>query len=218
MIEAIANRKSVRHYTAKPIAIENVYEILDAARSAPSAGNIQDRLFIVVTKEELKAEVAKACDQPFVKTAPVLVVVIADMDLIGERYGQRGKELYAFCDASAAIENMLIQATGMGIASCWVGAFHEPDLRAALAIPERFKPIAVVTFGYERESFERPVEKFDVSALAFKEKFGKHQKAEWEGLAKEVEDLKSAASLLDQRIKEKGFLNVFKEEFGYSLE
>ncbi len=216
MIEAIKNRKSVRHYSKREVPLEDMYEVLDAGRVAPSAGNMQDRMFILVTEDKIKEKIAEACDQAFVKTAPVIVVVIVDTKLAKERYNKRGEELYAVCDAAATMENMLIQATDMGIASCWVGAFNDNHLRATLDIPKEFRPVGLVTMGYEEKSFEKQPEKFGLESLVYKEKYGKKQQKEWTTLSEELKGLKKAAKSLNQRIKKKGFLEVFKEEFGFS--
>lgn len=56
--------------------------------------------------------------------------------------------MYAVCDCAAAVENMLLAATDLGLGSCWIGAFDEKRLKEKLETES--KPIAIIPIGYER--------------------------------------------------------------------
>ena len=152
-LEAINNRRSIRKYLEKPVEFEKITTILDAARKAPSAGNLQEWRFIIATDKNLIKDVSEySLEQYWIQTAPLLIIVCSESEQAEAYYGLRGKRLYAVQDCAAAIENMLIAATDLGLGSCWVGAFEEDKLRAAFAIPPEVRPQAIVALGYADET------------------------------------------------------------------
>lgn len=151
-LEAIESRRSIRKYLDKPVEFEKIGNVLNAGRLAPSAGNVQEWKFILVTERDLRKQIAEACMQQYwMETAPVHVVVCSQPVKTERMYGKRGEELYSIQNAAAAVENMLLAATDQGLGSCWVSAFQESMLRRALAIDEDARPMAVVTLGYADE-------------------------------------------------------------------
>lgn len=151
-IECIQKRRSVRKYKDKAVEWDKIANILEAGRLAPSSGNIQNWKFVVVREYANRKKIAKACfDQEWVEEAPVLIVVTGEPEQ-GERfYGSRGERLYTVQNCAAAVENMLLAATGLELGSCWVGAFDESQIRTILQLPEDVMPYAVVTVGYADE-------------------------------------------------------------------
>jgi nitroreductase len=156
-IECIKTRASVREFSNEEVYDNIISELIEAATQAPSAGNTQEWHFIVVRKPENKKRVGEAClGQDFVATAPVIIVVCADMDKIEKAYGERGVSLYAYQDTAAAVENFMLAACEKGLGTCWVGAFNEAKLKAALVIPTTVKPVAVIPFGYPANKPKKP--------------------------------------------------------------
>jgi nitroreductase len=93
--DAIKGRRSVKALKNKRISTKVIDKLVDAARWAPSAGNIQRWEFVVVPDEEVKAQLAKAAlDQAFIKEAPMVIAVCADENRSIRGYGSRAKELY----------------------------------------------------------------------------------------------------------------------------
>ena len=151
-LEAINTRRSIRRYLDRPIEFEKLTTIVDAGRKAPSAGNLQDWAFILVTEKNLIKQVSEYCiEQYWIQTAPALVVVCAIPEKHEMFYGLRGKRLYNIQDCAAAIENMLLAATNVGLGSCWIGAFEEDKIRSVFAIPQDVRPQAIITLGYSDE-------------------------------------------------------------------
>ena len=95
-----------------------------------------------------------ALDQKWMLTAPVIIVVCADLARSGEAYGQRGMGLYAYQDTAAAVENILLSVAELGLASCWVGAFREEMAAKALKIKDHstIRPVAMLPVGYPAET------------------------------------------------------------------
>jgi nitroreductase len=151
-LEAINNRRSVRRYLDRPVEFEKITTILDAARKAPTAGNLQDWRFIIVSDRGLIKQVASySIEQYWIQTAPLLIIVCAVPEKHEMYYGLRGKRLYNIQDCAAAIQNILLASTDLGLGSCWVGAFEEDKLRALFGIPVEVRPQAFVTLGYSDE-------------------------------------------------------------------
>lgn len=147
--EAVGRRRSVRHFDREgSISDEDVQRLLEAATSAPSAGNLQPWLFVVVRGDEVKRALVRAAfGQEFLAEASLVVVVCADTRRSASRYGQRGSSLYCLQDTAAAIQNLLLAATALGLGSCWVGAFNEQAVADLLDLAAHQRPIALVPIG-----------------------------------------------------------------------
>ena len=152
---ALKSRRSCRSYLQKPVEFDKITAILEAGHYAPSAGNLQDWKFIIVTKKGLRESIAEHCmEQYWMAQAPVMIVVCSNEERTEMHYGLRGKRLYSIQSNAAAIENMLLAAQALGLGSCWVGAFEEEHLTSSLGIPETARPQAVITLGYPAEKPE----------------------------------------------------------------
>ncbi|MFW5746025.1 MAG: nitroreductase family protein [Nanoarchaeota archaeon] len=155
--DVVASRRSIHSY--KDILVDKacLMNILQAACLAPSAGNIQNWRFILITEKEKISKVAHLCyGQAWMNEAPVVVVVCAESIQMKRFYGERGEHLYAMQSAAAATQNLLLAAEDQGVASCWVGAFDERRLSHMLNIPDTVRPLAVVTLGYSNEKRPMP--------------------------------------------------------------
>ena len=157
VFEAIESRRSIRAYTSGKVSDEDVERLIDAARWAPSAGNIQPWEFVIVRDTKIKQRLsAAALDQTFIEEAPVVIVVCADEDRSGWGYGSRGVNLYCLQDTAAAIQNMLLAACALELGACWIGAFHEEEVERILKTPRGVRAIAIVPLGHPAEKPEAP--------------------------------------------------------------
>jgi nitroreductase len=157
VFEAIKKRRSVRAYTSEKVSDEDVERLIEAARWAPSAGNIQPWEFIIVKNAETKRRLSDAAlRQTFIEKAPVVIVVCADVTRSSWGYGSRGTNLYCLQDTAAATENMLLAAQALGLATCWVGAFHEDAVAKAINAPRNLRPVAIVPVGRPAEKTSAP--------------------------------------------------------------
>jgi len=153
---AIQKRRSIRHFQQKTIPKELEKKLIGALIWAPSAGNLQSRKFYFIKDEIIKEKLVKsALYQDFVFEAPLVVVACINIR-IEKRYGGRGKNLYTICDVAVALQNLMLQATGLGLGTCWVGTFDEKKVKEILEIPKYLRPIAVVPVGFSAESPEVP--------------------------------------------------------------
>jgi len=171
VLDAIKGRRSVRAFKSKDVPPEIVGKLIDAARWAPSAGNIQPWEFIIVRKPEIKRRLVEAAlDQTFIEEAPVVIVVCADESRSSEGYGVRGETLYCIQDTAAAIQNIILAAYSLGLGSCWIGAFREEEAREILKVPRGIRPVAIVPVGYPAEA-PLPPSKRPINKIAHYETF-----------------------------------------------
>jgi len=176
VFHAIKSRRSVRAFTDAPVSDEEVAKLIDAARWAPSAGNIQPWEFIIVRDPKIKHGLCEAAlGQTFIEKAPVVIVVCADPQQSSQRYGLRGASLYCLQDTAAAAQNILLAAQGMKLATCWVGAFKEEKATEVLSIPTGLRPIAIIPIGHAAEK-PRPRPRKPLEEIIHREAFGR---SEW---------------------------------------
>ncbi|WP_003544981.1 nitroreductase family protein [Desulfotomaculum nigrificans] len=156
VIEAIEQRRSVRSFTREPVPEATIGRLVEAALDAPSAGNLQPWQLVVVFNEETRRALAGAClHQHFIAEAPVNIVVCLEQGKSQRVYGRRG-DFYQHQDVGAAIENMLLAATGYGLGTCWVGAFDEDKVSQILELGGDLRPAAIIAVGYSNEE-PRPI-------------------------------------------------------------
>ena len=139
VFEAIEKRRSIRSYEPTPVPDEKLEKILEAARLAPSASNVQPRHFIVVTDKERRDALAAGMFARFLKQAPVVIVACGDE--------KKSPKWYPI-DVAIAVENMVLAATGEGLGTCWIGSFDETKVRDALRIPENLRVVVLLAVGY----------------------------------------------------------------------
>ncbi|MBE5799425.1 MAG: nitroreductase [Clostridiales bacterium] len=165
-IKLLMERKSVRQFVQEPMPREDVEAILSAAVQAPSAGNMTLWTIINVTDPEKKAALAKSCDnQPFIATAPLVLVFCADyrrwfevfktLDLGEElRIPAEGDFMLATADTIIAAHATVVAADALGYGSCYIGDIieHCDTQREILGLPEYVKPVAMAVYGKPTQS------------------------------------------------------------------
>jgi nitroreductase len=153
VFEAIKSRRSIRTYKNQNLPEGTVEKLLEAAIWAPSAGNVQPWEFIVAESQETKQGLCVAAyGQKSLEEASVVIVVCADENRAEQTYGFRGKTLYCFQDTAAAIQNLLLTATSLGLGSCWLGAFKEEEIKKVINAPLGIRPVALIPIGIPNET------------------------------------------------------------------
>lgn len=153
IINTILSRRSIRHYTSEPMDQETLVLLLKAAMSAPTACNSQPWEFIVVTEPEVLALIREKF--LFARyNAPAAIVVCGNVGIANNSVARE----YWVQDCSAATENILIAAAGMGLGAVWIGVHPAPSkikpVREALGIPENVTPLSIVYVGHPAETKE----------------------------------------------------------------
>ena len=151
----IRQRRSIRRYLAAPVEKEKLLACLEAARIAPSAHNAQSWRFLVIDDPEIKARFAEKAFSgiykmtQFAAQAPVLVLLMAELDVLANRLGRQvqGVEFYLL-DLGIAGEHLVLQAEELGLSTCWIGWFNIRQTRKFFKIPRKFKIVALLALGY----------------------------------------------------------------------
>jgi len=158
VLEVIRKRYSCRTYQDKKIEKKKLDIIMEAARLAPSARNMQDWRFVVATQRKVRRQVAACTSRPddFAK-AGAIIAACSNSDHV-MRCGQAISQI----DVAIALEHICLQATDLGLGTCWIGSFDTEKVAAVLGIPDDIQIIELMAIGYPadvpREPEREPIE------------------------------------------------------------
>ena len=148
LLQLLKNRRSQRTFHNKPIEHELIEQIIDCARFAATARNIQPWEFIVITDDKIKERIADlAPNGKFIAPAAICIAVFCQ------------DTKYYLEDGCAATENILLAASALGIGSCWVAGDKKPyveDIHRMLSIPQGYKLVSLIALGYCKEQSPSP--------------------------------------------------------------
>ena len=184
-LTAIATRRTIRKYKDTPVEFEKIGHILNSGRYAPSAGNLQDWKFIIISDLKTRQLIAEACvEQYWAGSAPLMIIVCTEPEKIKRSYEKLG-EKYSLQNGAAAIQNMLLAAHDQGLASAWVGAFQDDKVKETLGIPKEVIIHGIIPVGYGDEKPVMPA-RFTLEQTTFIEGWGNRIKdiaayMEWYG-------------------------------------
>lgn len=163
ILNAIKNRRSIRKYKNKPLNKEQIEEVIQAGRLAPSARNMQNWHFTVVTNKNLIKQMSeyvvgktiedpkyhfvrersKTLSDPIFYSAPVVIFITADADK------------WSAINCALAAENMMLYAHSIGVGSCFIGMARfiegSNEIMQNLNLPEGHEIYATLIFGYADE-------------------------------------------------------------------
>jgi len=166
-LEVIRRRRTIRRFTDAEVSDELLETLLDAASVAPSRLNRRPLYYLVIRDAEIKAKLAEALRvRPYIEQASAVIAFCAD---------PRVSTTWEL-DGSAAIENMLLAATSLGLGAAWVGSKGSElwdaatqALREAAQVPESIDFVSLVAIGYpdeEKRAYE-PGEKIDRQRIRY---------------------------------------------------
>lgn len=144
LVDVVLSRRSIRRYEKREISKNVLDKIFEAGRQAPSAANRQPYHFIAIIDHEIKKKLSNGMFNRFIQDSAITIVGCANTNDIFT-----GK--WAVVDTSISLQNMVIAAWALGVGSCWIGDFKEDDIKQLLKIPDKWKIIALVSFGYPAE-------------------------------------------------------------------
>ena len=159
ILDTIYRRRSIRVFERRAVNKNILTDLLKAAMAAPSASNSRPWEFVVVTDKTKMAELQKKVKYGKYN-APTAIIVCANISIAKNESALR----FWVQDCSAATENLLIAAAGMGLGTVWIGAYPKEDvmqiLRESLNIPAEVYPLNIIYVGYPAEEVE-PRTKYD---------------------------------------------------------
>jgi nitroreductase len=153
-LELVKARYSSRAYSDRKVEPEKVEYLLECARLAPSAVNLQPWHFIVVESEEKRTRLPECYKREWLREAPLFIVVCADKSQSWKR--RKDGHDHADIDAAIATEHICLAATEQGLGSCWVCNFDVDLCSEILDIQGDLYPVAIIPIGYANDE---PTEK-----------------------------------------------------------
>ena len=150
LMETILARRSVRTYTSQEIEPQKLDFVLETARLAPSACNLQPWHFIIVRENENKEKLHACYSRDWFKSAPTYIIACADHSQSWKRRSD-GKD-HADIDLAIAIEHICLAATEQGLGTCWVCNFNVDLCKEIFNLPTHIEPVAIIPIGYQDES------------------------------------------------------------------
>ena len=144
--DIVANRYSCRHYSQEPVSQEQILEILECARLAPSACNRQPWKFMVISAPEELSAVHASYNRDWIKEAPVAIIVLGNRN----EAWHRSYDEYDATDIDIAIttEHICLAAAEQGLGTCWVCNFNREELFNQFEIPDYLEPVVIIPIGY----------------------------------------------------------------------
>ena len=161
ILKVIQDRRSVRRFSSKPVEREKVLTCIEAARLAPSAENVQPWRFIIIDDPDVKSDFGKVAFSGIYRAtqwalkAPVLIVLLAQLDFIANRVGSVIQKIpFYLLDLGIAGEHLALQAQDMGLGTCWIGWFDAKKTRKFFHIPKSVKVCQLMALGYPAPNWE----------------------------------------------------------------
>jgi nitroreductase len=148
--DALLNRRSIRKYKDQKISKDDLNSILKAAMYAPTAMNLQAWQFILIDDKNILIETIKSIPYAeMLKQSAAAILVCGDSAV-------EKNESWLIQNCSAAIQNILLSAHGLGIGSCWI-AIHGMDdvyknIKDQFGLPENIVPVSLISLGYPDET------------------------------------------------------------------
>ncbi len=239
-LKIIANRRSIRAYSDKPVTDEEKELILNATFRAPTAGGMMLYSIIEVDDQAIKDKLAISCDhQPFIAKAPYVLLFLADYQRWFDYFNlcdaerrsnelsrpyrkpQAGDLLLACCDALIAAQTAVIAAEALGIGSCYIGDIMEnyEFHRELFNLPAYTLPITMLCFGYPAKIVSSKLtSRMNKEAIVHKNKYNRFRDKELSKIFMDIENQFDAGSHSDEfeNAGQKLFFRKFVSD--YSIE
>jgi nitroreductase len=147
-LELARRRYSVRSYKPDPVEPEKLERILEAARLAPTAVNIQPFQLIVIHTENRENDLLRIYNKKWFVQAPM---VICACGLPVKSWARKDGKNYIDVDVAIVVDHLILAATAEGLGTCWIGAFDPGAAKEVLRLPQGAEPIAFTPLGYAND-------------------------------------------------------------------
>ncbi len=144
-LDVIKNRYSVRGYKSDEIEEEKLNLVLEAARLAPTAVNYQPFKFVVIKTKGREEELKRIYPADWFVQAPVVICAVTLPD---EAWIRKDGKNYAEVDTAIAFDHLILEATSLGLGTCWIAAFDLEAAREVLGVPDDTLPLLFTPLGY----------------------------------------------------------------------
>ncbi len=166
LLDLIKNRRTCRFFDKDAdVPEEDLDRILEAARWAPSARNLQPIEFVIIRDLQKRKNLSVFARQNQPEKTPVSIVVVGDLkraESVGDISPHdttthiKGIKMFLYMDAAASIQNMLLMAQSLGYNTLWIASFDEDGLEDFLGLPARFVPLSIICIGKKSKNLAIP--------------------------------------------------------------
>ena len=160
--ELVNKRFSYRGYINKPVEQNKLEYILECSALAPSAKNEQPWKIYIVQSDEVKEKLYEAYPRDWLKEAPIIVVFVG---LEGKHWVRSDGKSYLMCDVTIITDYFILAATEQGLGTCYIAAFDEEKVKAALNLPDNEKPFLMTPLGYPKPDSKRERKRKSLSEI-----------------------------------------------------
>ncbi len=149
VLEAIKSRRTIRIFKRIAVEKQDILKIIDAARLAPTGANLQPLKFKIITDEATRRKMFPYIkyagylpdwDPSFEESPTAFIAVLNDTDIKPTEKSE--------CDSGAAIMNMCLAATELGLGSCWLGAINRAEIKRILRLDDKLDITYLLALGY----------------------------------------------------------------------
>lgn len=142
-LELAKERFACRDYADKKVEKEKLEKILEVARIAPTAANMQSQRLLVIQEETGFEKIKKGAN---IYKAPLAIIVCGDKEKVWKRSFD-GKDMVDI-DTSIVTTHMMLEAKELGLDSVWICHFNPDAIRSEFNIPENLEPVHILAIGY----------------------------------------------------------------------
>jgi len=162
LFDVLQQRYSVRSYKPDPVEPAKLARVLEAARLAPTAANLQPFRLVVAHTVGRQAEFRRVYAPGWFTQAPIVICAcgVPSQGWVRDADGVN----YTMIDVAIAMDHLILAATDQGLGTCWIAAFHVPAARQVFNLPGTAEPIALTPLGYPADQ-ARPKERKPLSEL-----------------------------------------------------
>lgn len=165
-IECIKTRRSIRKFVDKAVSTQDLLNIMEATKYAPSWKNSQTAQYIAITNEDVKKKVADECvmdfkgNQDIINSAPVLIVQTTVNGLSGYQNDgsfttSKGTHWQSF-DAGISAQTFCLTAHEYGLGTVIMGIFDESKVSEVLSLSGDVSISSLIALGYPAVSPSTP--------------------------------------------------------------
>jgi len=169
--KVIFSRHSTRDYDDKRIKNEVLSEILEIAKYAPSAGNMQNWVFMIIEDKKKMSKLSEAClNQHWISQAPLLIVVCYDERSAKTLFPEKALE-YSIQNSTAASIYIMLKARDLDLGSCWVDIVKREEVSRQLKLPPYIIPSHIITIGYPKGD-DKKTTRNEINLVTYFEEYG----------------------------------------------
>jgi len=166
-----ASRHSIRDYEKKEIPFNLLAEVIDSTRGAPSAGNMQNWVLIVVQDKKMMNTLAQSClDQYWISQSGALIVVCYD-DRNAKALFPKDYQEFSIQNTAIVSIYMMLKATELGLGACWVNIEKKENVSINLKLPSYITPSHILALGYSK-GMHKKTSKLDPKVVTYFESYG----------------------------------------------